>query len=72
MEMLPLMKFSYNNIYYENTQMAHFEALYDRSCHSPLFWNQCGEHIELGPGMIWETTEQIHPIHDWLRLAQSR
>src|SRR5437764_11432071 len=41
-ECVPLAKFSYNNSYQKNLQMAPFEALYGRKCRSPL--NRSEEH----------------------------
>jgi transposase InsO family protein len=36
---LPYAKFSYNNSYQANIEMAPFEALYGRQCRTPLFWS---------------------------------
>ena len=36
-EHLPLVEFSYNNIYQASIQMAPYEALYGRPCRSPIF-----------------------------------
>ena len=35
-EHLPLVEFAYNNIYQVSIQMAPYEALYGRSCRSPI------------------------------------
>ncbi|GKB26022.1 putative reverse transcriptase domain-containing protein [Tanacetum coccineum] len=35
---LPLVEFSYNNIYHSSVRCAPFEALYGRKCHSPIMW----------------------------------
>ncbi|GJR09681.1 putative reverse transcriptase domain-containing protein [Tanacetum coccineum] len=35
---LPLVEFSYNNIYHSSVRCAPFEALYGRNCHSPIMW----------------------------------
>ena len=42
-EHLPLVEFSYNNIYQASIQMAPYEALYGRPCRSPLCWTEVGE-----------------------------
>nr|GFA96697.1 reverse transcriptase domain-containing protein [Tanacetum cinerariifolium] len=35
---LPLVEFSYNNIYHASIKAAPFEALYGRKCRSPVYW----------------------------------
>ncbi|GJV43085.1 putative reverse transcriptase domain-containing protein [Tanacetum coccineum] len=35
---LPLVEFSYNNIYHTSIKAAPFKALYDRKCRSPVYW----------------------------------
>ncbi|GJS66009.1 putative reverse transcriptase domain-containing protein [Tanacetum coccineum] len=40
---LPLIEFSYNNIYHSSVRCAPFEALYGRKCHSPILWAEVGE-----------------------------
>ncbi|GJQ97197.1 putative reverse transcriptase domain-containing protein [Tanacetum coccineum] len=35
---LPLIEFSYNNIYHTSIKAAPFEALYGRKCRSPICW----------------------------------
>nr|GEY45281.1 putative reverse transcriptase domain-containing protein [Tanacetum cinerariifolium] len=45
---LPLVKFSYNNIYHATIKAAPFEALYGRKCHSPVCWTEVGEAQILG------------------------
>nr|GEX43492.1 hypothetical protein [Tanacetum cinerariifolium] len=37
---LPLVEFSYNNIYHASIKAAPFEALYGRKCHSPICWTE--------------------------------
>jgi hypothetical protein len=46
---LPFAEFSYNNSYQASLQMAPFEALYGRKCHTPLNWSETGEVKYLGP-----------------------
>jgi transposase InsO family protein len=40
---LPYAEFSYNNSYQQSLKLTPFEALYERKCRTPLFWNQTGE-----------------------------
>ncbi|CAN6711082.1 unnamed protein product [Malus baccata var. baccata] len=37
---LDLMEFAYNNSYYSSVGMTHFEALYGKSCRTPLCWSE--------------------------------
>ncbi|KAM1182156.1 hypothetical protein EV2_000698 [Malus domestica] len=39
--------------------MAHFEALYGKSCRTPLCWSEVGERVLVGPEIIEETTQNI-------------
>jgi hypothetical protein len=52
--------------------MSPFEALYDRKCRTPLYWDQTGERQFFGPEIIQEAEEQVRLIRDNLRTAQSR
>ncbi|GJW45473.1 reverse transcriptase domain-containing protein [Tanacetum coccineum] len=45
---LPLVEFSYNNIYHMSIKATPFEALYDRKCLSPICWAKVGE-AQLSP-----------------------
>ncbi|KAI3815619.1 hypothetical protein L1987_15296 [Smallanthus sonchifolius] len=69
---LPLIEFSYNNIYHTSINMAPFEALYGRKCRSPICWNEIGEAQITGPELIQETTDKISLIRDNIRVARSR
>jgi hypothetical protein len=40
---LPYAEFSYNNSYQASLKMSPFQALYGRSCRTPLQWDQPGE-----------------------------
>nr|GEW81662.1 putative reverse transcriptase domain-containing protein [Tanacetum cinerariifolium] len=40
---LPLVEFSYNNIYHASIKAAPFEALYGQKCRSPVCWAEVGD-----------------------------
>jgi transposase InsO family protein len=69
---LPYAEFSYNNSYQKSLQMAPFEALYDRKCRTPLFWNQTGESQVFGPDVLKNAEKQVKMIRNNLKAAQSR
>nr|ABA97617.1 retrotransposon protein, putative, Ty3-gypsy subclass [Oryza sativa Japonica Group] len=69
---LPYAEFSYNNNYQASLQMAPFEALYGRKCHTPLFWDQTGERQLFGTEVLAEAEEKVRIIRERLRIAQSR
>ncbi|KAI3810937.1 hypothetical protein L1987_20610 [Smallanthus sonchifolius] len=69
---LSLIEFSYNNSYHTSINMAPFEALYGRKCHSPICWNEIGEAQITGPELIQETSDKIIQIRDNIRTARSR
>ncbi|XP_042437060.1 uncharacterized protein LOC122023026 [Zingiber officinale] len=51
--------------------MAPYEALYERKCRSPIYWDEIGERAEIGPEIVQRTTELVVKIHDRMRTAQS-
>ena len=53
-ECLPFAEFSYNNSYQASIGMSPFEALYGRSCRTPLNWSESGERVYFGPAMVME------------------
>nr|GFC93170.1 putative reverse transcriptase domain-containing protein [Tanacetum cinerariifolium] len=67
---LPLVEFSYNNIYHVTIKAAPFEALYGRKCRLPVCWTEVGEAQILGPELIQETTEKIVQIKERMQAAQ--
>ncbi|GKA77228.1 putative reverse transcriptase domain-containing protein [Tanacetum coccineum] len=69
---LPLVKFSYNNIYHASIKAAPFEALYGRKCRSLVCWTEVGEAQILGPELIQETTEKIIQIKQRMQAARDR
>ncbi|XP_022854379.1 uncharacterized protein LOC111375744, partial [Olea europaea var. sylvestris] len=51
-KVLPLVEFAYNNSYQAIIGMDPYEALYDRKCRSPVYWDEVGERKLLSPNMI--------------------
>jgi hypothetical protein len=49
---LPWAEFSDNNSYQESLQMAPFEVLCRRRCHTPLNWIELGEKTIFRPDLI--------------------
>lgn len=35
-DFIPLMEFTYNNIYYSSIEMTHYKTLYGRKCTTPI------------------------------------
>ena len=52
--------------------MAPYEALYGRSCRSPICWTEVGESSITGPDRIRDTSEKVSLIRQHLLKAQSR
>ena len=71
-ECLPLIEFSYNNIFHSSIGMAPFEALYGQRCRTQLCWYESGESALLGPEVVQETTEKVKMIQEKMRASQSR
>nr|GEZ65322.1 putative reverse transcriptase domain-containing protein [Tanacetum cinerariifolium] len=69
---LPLVEFSYNNIYHASIKAAPFEALYGRKCRSPVCWAEVGDTQLTGLEIIHETTEKIVQIRQHLQAARDR
>ncbi|CAN6709702.1 unnamed protein product [Malus baccata var. baccata] len=69
---LDLMEFSYNNSYHSSIGMAPFEALYGKSCRTPLCWSEVGERVLVGPEIVEETTQNVQVIKSNLKVAQDR
>ncbi|KAM1916177.1 hypothetical protein ACFX13_035943 [Malus domestica] len=52
--------------------MAPFEALYGKSCRTPLCWSEVGERVLVGPEIVDETTQNVQVIKSNLKAAQDR
>ena len=71
-EHLSLIEFSYNNSYHVIIGMPPYEALYERKCRSPLYWDKVGERRVLGPELVQQTQEKVDLIRQRLVAAQDR
>nr|GEX67604.1 putative reverse transcriptase domain-containing protein [Tanacetum cinerariifolium] len=69
---LPLVLFSYNNIYHKSIKCVPFEALYGRTCRSPMIWEEIGEIQLIGLEIMQETMEKIMQIKERLKMTWSR
>ena len=69
---LDLMEFAYNNIYHSSIGMTPFEALYGKSCCTPLCWSEVGERVLVGPEIVDVTTQNVQVIKSNLKKAQDR
>jgi hypothetical protein len=43
--------------------MSPFEALYGRSCRTPLSWSESGERVIFSPDIVTEAEEMVKQIH---------
>ncbi|CAN6677934.1 unnamed protein product [Malus baccata var. baccata] len=66
---LDLMEFAYNNSYYSSIGMAPSEALYGKSCRTPLCWSEVGERVLVGPEIMDETTQNVQ-LSPWKGVVQ--
>ncbi|XP_039065491.1 uncharacterized protein LOC120210912 [Hibiscus syriacus] len=69
---LSLVEFVYNNSFHASIQMALFEVLYGRKCHTPLCWTELSEKHVVGPELIQETDDKVKLIKDQLKVAFDR
>ena len=69
---LPLAEFAYNNSYQTSIGMAPYEALYGRSCRTPLVWTELSEGKLIGPELVQQTEEKIRIIKNRLKAVQDR
>ena len=68
-EHLPLVEFTYNNSYPVRIQMVPYEALYGRTCRSPVCWTEVGERPTMGPDLVRDTSKKVDLIRKHLLKA---
>ncbi|KAM1129140.1 hypothetical protein ACFX2B_038496 [Malus domestica] len=66
---LDLMEFTYNNSYHSSIGMTPFEALYGKSCRTPLCWSEVGERVLVGLEIADVTTQNVQVIKSNLKAA---
>ena len=71
-EVLPLIKFTYNNNFHASIGIELYEALYGRKCMTPLCWYHNGEAVLVGPELLEQTTEKVRMVRDRMQASQSR
>ena len=52
--------------------MAPYEALYGRSCRSPVCWTEVGERTTTGLNLVRDASKKVELIRKCLLMAQSR
>ncbi|XP_038902476.1 uncharacterized protein LOC120089132 [Benincasa hispida] len=67
-----LMEFACNNSYQTVIGTLPFDALYGKSCKSPVCWGEVGERKLLSPELVQTMNEAIHKIRARMQTAQSR
>ena len=70
MKYLPLVEFSYNNSFQASIGMTPYEALYERRCRTPIYWNEVGERKLSSEELIKVSTEKIQVVKERLKVAQ--
>lgn len=71
-EYLPLVEFSYNNGYQESLNMSPFEALYGKSCNTPISWSDPVKRVLIGPYMLAEMELYMQVIRRNLKASQDQ
>ncbi|XP_070008669.1 uncharacterized protein [Nicotiana sylvestris] len=54
-----IQEFAYNNSYQSSIEMAPFEALYGRQCHSPIGWLEPGETKLYGTDLVQDALDKL-------------
>jgi hypothetical protein len=68
-QFLPLIDFACNNGFQATIVMAPYEALYERKCRLPLYWDEVGESQLLRPNIVQDTKYKIIFIRKRLMLT---
>ena len=67
-----MLDFYYNNGYQVSLNMSPFEALYGRSCNTPISWSDLVRRVLIGPNILKEMEKDIHVIKNNLKATQDR
>ncbi|GJX92070.1 putative reverse transcriptase domain-containing protein [Tanacetum coccineum] len=65
---LPLVKFSYNNIYHTSIKATPFEALYGRKCRLSVYWAEVGEVQLTGPEIL-ELLKELSRVYNTFHVS---
>ena len=68
-EYLPLVEFSYKNDYQESLRMSPFEALYGRSCNTPISWSDPVKRVLIRLDMLVDMEHEMQVIKKNLKVA---
>ena len=68
-EVLPLIEFTYNNIFHVSIGMAPYEALCGRRCRTPLYLYQDGEAVLVGPELLEQTTKKVKMVRNRMQAS---
>ena len=71
-EYLPLVDFPYNNSYQESLRMSPFEALYGRSCNTPINWSDPISKVLIGLDMLADMEQEMQVIKKNLKAIEDR
>ena len=63
------MEFSYNNGYHKYLKMSPFEALYGKSCNTPISWSDTMNMVLIGPDMLAEMEQEVQVIKRNFKVA---
>ena len=66
------MEFIYNNSHQATIEMAPYEALYNRKCRTPLYWEEVEDKKLYDVELIQVTTEKVKIIKDHIKAVQDR
>lgn len=71
-EHLLLVEFSYDKSYHNGIGMAPYENLYEKKYQSPLYWDEVGEKVVIGPWANPRTMDKVAIIKEKLNATQDR
>lgn len=71
-EHITLVEFIYNNSHQATIEMAPYEALYNRKCRMPLYWEEVEDKKMYDVELIQVTIEKVKIIKDQIKAVQDR
>ena len=69
---LHVVEFAYNNGHQASLGMSPYEALYGRSCRTPVTWDNLVKKIVLGPELLKEIDQEVIKVKKNLKTTQNR